>query len=680
MQALRTIDQNTLREILDVQRRRFKRAGQKEDDAPEEDAEVPPEEDDGASAPGSAHPPSPDPIAYFAPSDRYRRPSDYVAHLTRLFEAGTVDTSTNRREPKPLKRDQALFVTQFAAACNAVWDDEQLMKEGALQPNKRRCFNFLLMGQGGSGKTAVVQEIVLPAMDFIFPAEEGAARSTLIVCAKWSQAENISTEQHKAVSCHRAGLVGIKSYKNSNLQAGEKKPALRRTWEPLKCLVLEEVSMISPHLYSMLLYRSFLGRAERWEIEAHEYDQLKAAFGRMPIVIHLGDFLQLKPTGTGGISLIADFDELAERQINLAVEFQSAMKLFCCAPLCFELQATNRFKEPRLRDLMQFMRHPAKTLPRAIQSSWESICLTDGDRRLRAERFQKGHMLAIYWETVSRWMMMRATRDAAALETPLFLLQAADASSPAMPMDVAAKLMNKAAPRETGGMHGLLPIHLGMRVRLLEALDLGTGLVKDAEGEVVHIVPNELDQDMIDDAFANNVPKVYLRHLPKGLWVRMDKYTAAPFGNQLLRHDPSLSRADTQSLVFVEARTSNAFEFRNYTVTRTGFPLSHAKVITATACQGRTMKEGVIIDCGRLDTGPHPKEDDDWWLDLYVMLSRATRLEDLLLMRAPPASFLLQGPPASLRKQLKKFAVRTETCRRRAEALAAELGLLEFLH
>ena len=72
------------------------------------------------------------------------------------------------------------------------------------------------------------------------------------------------------------------------------------------------------------------------------------------------------------------------------------------------------------------------------------------------------------------------------------------------------------------------------------------------------------------------------------------------------------------------------------------------------------MDAGVIIDCGRIETGPHPKEPDDWWLDLYVMLSRATRLEDLLLMRAPPASFLLRGPPASLRLQLDKFAARTD--------------------
>ena len=43
-----------------------------------------------------------------------------------------------------------------------------------------------------------------------------------------------------------------------------------------------------------------------------------------------------------------------------------------------------------------------------------------------------------------------------------------------------------------------------------------------------------------------------------------------------------------------------------------------------------------------------------------MLLSRATRLEDLLLMRAAPASFLLRGPPASLWLQLDKVAARTD--------------------
>ena len=91
------------------------------------------------------------------------------------------------------------------------------------------------------------------------------------------------------------------------------------------------------------------------------------------------------------------------------------------------------------------------------------------------------------------------------------------------------------------------------------------------------------------------------------------------------------------------------------------------------------MRDGVIIDCGRHETGAHQKEDDDWWLDLYVMLLRATRLDDLLLMRAPPLAFFVKGPPKTLQKQLTKFARRTNLCRRAAEQLVVNLGFDSFL-
>ena len=105
--------------------------------------------------------------------------------------------------------------------------------------------------------------------------------------------------------------------------------------------------------------------------------------------------------------------------------------------------------------------------------------------RLRQERFQIGHMIAIYWATVARWMMMRARRDAAALRTPLFLVQAADITKPTMPITTAKKLMNVANPSKCGGMHGMLALHVGMRIRLLDALDEQKSLVKDAEGELI---------------------------------------------------------------------------------------------------------------------------------------------------------------------------------------------------
>ena len=64
-------------------------------------------------------------------------------------------------------------------------------------------------------------------------------------------------------------------------------------------------------------------------------------------------------------------------------------------------------------------------------------------------------------------MMMRAKRDAKALQTQLILVQA-DESVPPMSVDMAKKLMNKANPKDTGAMHGMMLLHIGMCMRLLD--------------------------------------------------------------------------------------------------------------------------------------------------------------------------------------------------------------------
>ena len=87
----------------------------------------------------------------------------------------------------------------------------------------------------------------------------------------------------------------------------------------------------------------------------------------------------------------------------------------------------------------------------------------------------------------------------------------------------------------------------------------------------------------------------------------------------------------------------------------------------------------MLIDMARCEDGAHPMDDDTWWLHLYVMISRATQLEDLLLLRAPPVEFLLRGPPEQLRERLRLFGRRTKACHARAEELARDLGLARFL-
>ena len=46
---------------------------------------------------------------------------------------------------------------------------------------------------------------------------------------------------------------------------------------------------------------------------------------------------------------------------------------------------------------------------------------------------------------------------------------------------------------------------------------------------------------------------------------------------------------------------------------------------------------------------------DDICSALYVLFSRATRMEDMLLLRCPPKSFFDEGPPAYLKEFLRNL-------------------------
>ena len=87
---------------------------------------------------------------------------------------------------------------------------------------------------------------------------------------------------------------------------------------------------------------------------------------------------------------------------------------------CFELQAPNRIKEPKLRALMSFIREPTKKILANVIAYSEPFQLWPDDVRVIEERFQIMQMIGIYWGTIVRWMMMRVKRDVVVSRTPLF--------------------------------------------------------------------------------------------------------------------------------------------------------------------------------------------------------------------------------------------------------------------
>ena len=69
-------------------------------------------------------------------------------------------------------------------------------------------------------------------------------------------------------------------------------------------------------------------------------------------------------------------------------------------------------------------------------------------------------------------------------------------------------------------------------------------------------------------------------------------------------------------------------------------------VRSAYSYQGLTLHSGIIIDLRR-EGG---LQDEDWWLNIYVMLSRARRLENIILLgfATQVEDLLKKGPPPRL--------------------------------
>ena len=191
------------------------------------------------------------------------------------------------------------------------------------------------------------------------------------------------------------------------------------------------------------------------------------------------------------------------------------------------------------------------------------------------------------------------------------------------------------------------------------------------------------DEDLvrrgIKDAENGHEVRLYPTQMPLGIWLRMDKYDETPDAAQLAKNT-NMDPADVQSLLCVEPRSCfMLFTWRKYKVSRCGFPLTHAMVRTSTACQGKTCEQGVLIDCAKREGNERETDPESHWLHMYVMLSRATSLHDILLIRAPDATFLLQGPPRDLKKRLQMFRSRVAKCSKYALSIASQLGFKMFL-
>ena len=105
----------------------------------------------------------------------------------------------------------------------------------------------------------------------------------------------MSAASVEARTLHSASAMRVQELSNHKMRPGTKLDALTKLWAAVRCLIIEEVSMVGPCLYNMLDFRAMGGRSLTHDVSESSYALPHHAFGRVPIVIHLGDFLQLAP-------------------------------------------------------------------------------------------------------------------------------------------------------------------------------------------------------------------------------------------------------------------------------------------------------------------------------------------------------------------------------------------------
>ena len=187
------------------------------------------------------------------------------------------------------------------------------------------------------------------------------------------------------------------------------------------------------------------------------------------------------------------------------------------------------------------------------------------------------------------------------------------------------------------------------------------GLVQEQRATIVSFLFHDEDHARYQESAAGEIFRP--RFQPAGVWLHVDDFVTSPIAEEVAARGADL--AEDTTFISVKPYFDNVvawwrhkqeqraaglllydpveatFTWRSsetHTVKRTGFALTHERFLTSTASHGQTLRTGVTIDCARIEPTPSGKQgasDDHWWLHLYVMLSRVTCLEDLLLLRPP---------------------------------------------
>ena len=427
-------------------------------------------------------------------------------------------------------------------------------------------------------------------------------------------------------------------------------------------------------------------------LRAEDYMRPQETWGRLPVFIGCGDFLQLPP--------VPETASLLCRKEQSSYEHKQGQALLAGIEHVVDFVAMQRFDDPLLLEILHSMRTPGGKV--LSDEAWGALKRTqiqvpaagaDGasqpvvqqniDPRLDAA---VGWCESAYeWTIVSFAMQLQTRLSAKRSNQVLYYIQ--PVYRPGIDCGRAALEQMLATPSVTATrkLMGLLPIYIGMEVVLTENI-LPPLYVPGATGKVWGIEPDPDEPAFEDSAGVVTEGVVLLRFLPLCVYVRFDDSedsflhgfggsdtdgVAQPVGQEDRFRGILAIEPVARTWRWAPDRKPPPGE-RSFSVPvkRTQVPLLPVKESTLHGLQGKTTEPGLIAHW----KFPPRLSRDSLWLAHYVVLPRVRRLSALLSFGLPQRAVLEGGPPQLLIDAFEHFfadkiAVTKKACKSARETL-----------
>ena len=284
-------------------------------------------------------------------------PSARLAAKIEEFET-SADHEDPTRRGFILTEEQRAICKWFGDALDVAFDEE---RQG-VPLHARKQSACLLIGAAGTGKSAIILQIVLPIFLEYFPAEDNEERYAIITFSR-AQRDAISNETFRAKTAHAAVGMRVASLRNQHMALNTKRAQCERTWNSKIFVVQDEVSLFPAMVQNMLLYRSMRSRQNKHGLQPDMYGDVDHLMGRVPILLIAGDFLQIKPAKE--ISIADDLDALEEAGKKIHPEHHTAQDAILGISDVIQLTKSKRFLDEAMSAVMQAVRRSRPNSPLA---------------------------------------------------------------------------------------------------------------------------------------------------------------------------------------------------------------------------------------------------------------------------------------------------------------------------